>query len=192
MLIPKNKIMTKHQKISVKESWYIFSIIMLSIIILLLVYLFLQNPFVTNVSKASFLMPIGTAVNVQITENASQNCVFEMNGAVLPDFSLKQDVNIMLSSTSENAVVRAKVFLIDQFGKIFPLTAKTASNWVFNSDGYYYCQDYLTPSLSLDFLESIATPKTTENIPEQRSYVVVVSFETLPVTSDYQNIWKIN
>lgn len=184
--------MKKRPKVSVKESWYIFSIIMLSIIILLLVYLFLQNPFVTSLSNNTFLTPIGTPINAQITDSASKSFVFELNGAVLPDFNLKQDVNIMLSPESENAAVRAKVFLVDQFAKSIPLEAKTASNWFLKPDGYHYCQDPLSPSLSLDFLESITTPKTTENIALQKSYAVVVTFETLPLSSDYKNIWKIN
>ena len=183
--------MAKSQKKSVKESWYVFTIIMLVVAIGLLVYLFLQNPFITNAPSSSGLTPVGTPIMIEVNENSSASRPLFFHGSVLPNFEVRQDVNVLLSASSAPAVVRGKVFMYDEFGKIIPITAKTASSWVQKADGYYYSSDVLVPNLTLDFLEGFITPSSDYNLNSSNLYALVISFETLPENSNFEEIWKI-
>lgn len=179
-------------KTKVKESWYMFTIVVLSALLVLSLWLFLQNPFITNKPASSGLIPLGTQINLNVESNGSSTQALFFNGSLLPNFSVKQDVNITLKSTEKPCVVRAKVFMYNEQNQLLPINATAAGIWQKNADGYYYCQETLTPNLVLDFLQEVEIPGEEYSLSAENVYALLVSVETLPLSSDYLTIWNLN
>lgn len=184
--------MKRKKKVSVKESWYIFAIIMLLALLFLSLWLFLQNPFITNKPASSGLIPLGTPVNISVEDNGSSTQALFFYGSLLPNFFTPQDVNITLKATQSDCAVRAKVFMFNEYNQVLPIDAVVASNWLQNPDGYFYCQETLSPSLMLDFLQQVKVPAESANLNAENVYSLLVSVETLPLSCDYKTIWNIN
>ena len=179
-------------KKDVRESWYIFTIVMLSILLGLSLYLFLQNPFVTNKPRQSGLIQLGTPINIKVDAvGASAKTVF-FEGSILPNSVVQQDVKITLNPAQENAALRAKVFMFDEFVKLIPLEITTTSNWEKGGDGYYYCQEVLSANLVLDFAKELQIPSSEKGLNSANTYSIIYIIETLPVGSNFEEIWKIN
>ena len=178
-------------KKNVRESWFIFAIVMLSIALALSIYLFLQNPFITNKPAYSGLIPLGTPLNIKVDAvGATTQSVF-FKGSVLPNSVVRQDVKITLNAAQENAVARAKVFMFDEFAKRIAISITTASNWVAGDDGYYYCQEVLSANLVLDFAKDLQIPSAEEKLNSANSYLIHFTIETLPQSANFEEIWKI-
>lgn len=184
----KNIFMTR-SKAKLKESWYIFSIVMLSVLLLLSLWLFLQNPFITNKPTSAGLAPVGTPINISVEDNGSETQVLYFNGSLLPNFKVNQDVNITLKATENLCAVRAKVFVLNE-NQALPLNLTVASQWQKMSDGYYYCQETLSPNLVIDFMQAFEVPDADYSLNAENVYPILFSVETLPVAFDYQSIWK--
>ena len=179
-------------KKNVRESWFIFAIVMLSIALALSIYLFLQNPFITNKPAHSGLIPLGTPLNIKVDAvGATTQSVF-FKGSVLPNSVVRQDVKITLNAAQENAVARAKVFMFNEKNQLLPINAQTANIWDYSEDGYYYCQEVFTPNLVLDFLQAVEIPDTNFGLNAENVYALLVSVEALPLTADFKSIWKLN
>lgn len=179
-------------KKSVRESWFVFTIIMLSILLALSLYLFLQNPFVTNRPAHSGIIPLGTPLNIKINAVGATTQSVYFKGSVLPNSVVGQEVKITLNAAQENAVARAKAFMFDEFAKYIPIEITTASNWVAGDDGYYYCQEVLSANLVLDFAKDVQIPPADEKLSSANSYLIHFIIETLPQTANFEEIWKIN
>lgn len=191
MQFVKNTFMeARKSKAKIKESWYIFSIVMLSALLFLSLWLFLQNPFITNKPVSSGLVPVGTPINISVEDNGAQTQVVYMSGSLLPNFSVNQDVNITLKATESPCAVRAKVYMLNEQNQIVPINLIVASQWQKMSDGYYYSQENLSPNLVIDFMQAFEVPSTEYNLNAENIYPILFSVETLPITFDYQSIWK--
>lgn len=182
----------KSKKTNTKESWFIFAITMLAIALFLSIYLFLQNPFVTNKPASSGLVPVGTPINIQLNSTGSSAQSVFFYGSVLPSSLVAQEVKITLKPKEENAVARAKVVMFDEFAKAIPLEIITASNWNKGDDGYYYCQEVLSANLILDFAKEIKMPSAEKGLSSANVYAIIFSIETLPQSANFEEIWKIN
>lgn len=182
---------TRKSKIKLKESWYIFSIVMLSALLLLSLWLFLQNPFITNKPVSSGLAPAGTPINISVEDNGSETQVLYFEASVLPNSKIKQDVNITLKATENPCVVRAKVYMLNEQNQVLPVNITIASQWQKNDDGYYYCQERLSPNLVIDFMQGFDVPDAKTGLNAENIYPILFSVETLPLTSDYLKIWKL-
>lgn len=174
-----------------KEGWYLFSIVSLAIMLIASLFLFLQNPFTTNLPTSSGLKPLGEMVNIVVSDNGSNSQSLYFYGSLLPEFDITQDTSITLKANQEECRVRAKVFMFDEDGMLMPLVATSASDWIYNADGYFYLDQNLTPSLTVKFLKTIQTPPHTAGLNSSNIYSVIISIETLPITSNYNTIWKL-
>ncbi|MBR2053020.1 MAG: hypothetical protein IJ959_02570 [Clostridia bacterium] len=182
----------KSKKIGVRESWYIFSIVMLSVLLMLSLYLFLQNPFVTNQPDRPGLPPVGTPLNISVDAAGSNAQSVFFHGSVLPQTFVPQEVKIILKPNQENAVARAKAVMFNEFGKQIPLALTTSSNWAAGNDGYYYCQEVLSANLMVDFVKELQMPAEKEGLNSANVYSIIFSIETLPQNANFEEIWKIN
>ena len=177
------------KKNAAKESWYIFSIVMLSVLLILSLYLFLQNPFITNAPVTSGLTSLGTPINLQLESVGTGARSLFFHGSVLPDSKVLQDVKITLKANQPATVARGKVVLFDEFGAIVPITVFTASNWTQNQDGYFYCQEQLSANLVLDFLTAVQIPSAEYGLNPSNIYAMMIIVETLPASSNFQELW---
>ena len=182
----------KKTKVSVKESWYIFAVVALSALLLLSLWLFLQNPFITNKPTTSGLIPLGTPTNISVEDNGSSTQALFFYGSLLPNFLVPQDVNITLKSAESPCAVRAKVFMFNEQNQVLPVNAQVATNWQQSPDGYFYCAENLTPNLVLDFLQAVEIPGKEASLNAENVYALLVSVETLPLTTDFNAVWKLN
>ncbi|MBR5226992.1 MAG: hypothetical protein IKV69_02825 [Clostridia bacterium] len=164
---------------------------MLSALLLLSLFLFLQNPFITNKPASSGLVSVGTPINISVAGNGSESQVLYLEGALLPNFSVVQDINITLKPTESPCAVRARVYALNEQNQVLPLNLTVASQWQIGGDGYCYCQETLSPNLVIDFLQGFEVPDAQYGLNAESVYPIVVSIETLPLSCDYQKIWKI-
>lgn len=179
------------KKITQKESWYIFSIVVLSLVLIVLMVVFWQNPFLTNQPTKEGLMPIGENVNVLVEENGSNSIVQYFYGASLPSSKINEEIFVTLKSAQEDCSVRAKVFTYVN-NKLVEINVLATNDWKKLQDGYYYLNQNLTQNLRIKFATEIVLPDESVGINSSNSYPLIITFETLPISCNYENIWKIN
>ena len=180
----------KKSKIPAKESWYIFTICTMSLVLIVLGVLFFQNPFLTNNPEVSGLSYLGQDAIITVEDNGSGSQSFYFYGSVLPNMKIDQNVSVTLKPTATDCAVRAKVYYIFE-NQALPLNIITTSDWQKNNDGYYYLNQNLVPNLTTKFLQGIITPSAEVGLNSANIYSYIVSFETLPTTTEYEKIWKI-
>jgi len=180
---------SKNKKRSPKESWYIFFITILSIFSVILLSIFLSNPF----SQAPLInlgqKMLGDNINIRIEDSGSFSQTVSFYGSLLPEFEMPQNAYLTLLADQEDCKARAKVFMYDSSGRLINLSVQFTSDWEMNEDGYYYYNSTLTPSLVLKFLQSIVMPSSEVGIYSCNLYNIIITVETLPVVSDYLTLW---
>lgn len=177
-------------KISTKESWYIFFIVLLILTIAFLSFIYFNNPYIPHSSKNSISAEIGTDITIDITDCGGFSKTLTLNGMLMPEFDIEQNVFLRLNASSQNCKARAKVFMFDNNGKYVSLNSTFTSDWLSNEDGYYYYNGIISPSLVLKFVKSIQTPNIT--LYSGNQYLVYITLETLPQSSNPDNIWLNN
>lgn len=174
-----------------KESWYIFSICILSILLVGSLYLFFDNPYLNNIPASTGIKPLGEIVNLSVEDNGSASETVYFYGSVLPNFVVQQEVNVILKSNQQNAKARAKIFLFNDENKVINIEAESTQDWVRGEDNYYYYQSTLTPNSISKVFKGIKIPDIDCNLSSSNIYNIIITVETLPENTDYESIWKL-
>lgn len=172
------------KKITTKESWYIFFIVMLGIAVVGLLGFIIKNPFTSNIPSSVGLTPLGKPQNILVDSSSSNSVDMFFYGSILPGESVKQDINITLKGTASDSAVRGKIFMYDGTGKQIFLNAEVANMWTKSDDGYFYCSEILTPNLTLDFVESVEIPSKNAEILSANIYTIICTVETFSPSSE--------
>lgn len=174
-----------------KEGWYIFFVVLLSVLFLASIGLFLKNPLVPNAPEHTGLKPLGTDMQLTITDNGSISQTLYFYGSFLPNFGVNQLASVSLKPTERDAKLRAKAFLYDEYNNLVSIPLETTTEWAKKNDGYYYYNDTLTPNLTVQFIKKISTPTEDAKLSSNNIYLIIITFETLPADSNFESIWKI-
>lgn len=181
----------KKRKISTKESWYIFSIVMLAVAFLISITMYLRNPFAQNTTVNVNQIMLGESLNVVVEDSGSFSQTIGFYGSLLPNFIIPQDGFLTLKNNQQTCKARVKIFMYDDQNSILNITANLTSDWEANPDGYYYYTGEISPELIVKFLRSVEVPGIEYNLSSSQIYNFIVTIETLPTTADYETIWKI-
>lgn len=181
----------KKRKISTKESWYIFSIVLISVAFLIVLSFYLHNPFSQTTPISLNQTMLGESINVVVEDSGAFSETIAFHGSLLPNFSISQDAFLTLKANQQNCKARVKVFMFDDQNSIINLSVGLTSEWEANADGYYYYTGEITPELVVKFLRTVDIPGIEQNLSSSKIYSFIVTVETLPTTADYLTLWKI-
>ena len=174
-----------------KEGWYKFFVVFLSLLLVATIALFLRNPLLPTMPKSTGLTPLGTDLQLTISDNGSASQTLCFYGSYLPNQGVNQLIGVSLKANTQNAKLRAKAFMYDENNNLIKINLETTTEWTFGEDEYYYYDGVLTPNLNVQFTKKIQTPFADAKLSSNNIYLIIVTFETLPENSNYQEIWKI-
>lgn len=185
----KNNIYMSKKLTKQKEGWYIFFIIFLGSLLVASLGLFVHNPLMPNVPASTGLKPLGTDIQLTIDDSGSISQTLYFYGSYLPEFEVPQNSSVSLSPKSNDAKIRAKVYVYDEHNNLININATTTTEWTVSADGYYYYNGTMTPNLTVQFSKGVTLPKGDANLSSNNIYLIIMTFETLPADSNFAEIW---
>jgi len=180
-------------KLSKKESWYIFFIILLSLLLILSVYIFLSN----GLYRSTLVMPgqktLGDAIKLELEDTGSFSKVLTFQGSTLQNFPINQEGYLKVKDNQSNCVARVKMYIFNSLQEEPVLIKGTlTTDWTPADDGHYYYKYILTENLAFKFLHSITMPGDEFDLHSTDFYNIIITIETLPFESDFETIWGIS
>ena len=182
----------KHKTLNNISKWFIFIIILLSVLlivesILLFTDVFKQkNFFVSNVQ-------LGETVNVNLDSQGAYSTCIGYDGSNIPGAKINQIIKISLPLGSANAVVRAKSYVCDKNGNTVDVKLAVVDEIWLEYGGYYYYNDILDSGVITNFCQAIYLPTQENFIKSDNFYEIIITFETLQYQNEnynYSNIWN--
>lgn len=181
----------RNEKLSTKTKWFIFVIVVLSVL-LLIESAFLLTEYLKQRVSIPGNIPLGTEVTVNLNSEGAFATAITYDGSNIPGASVKQVIKMSLPLESETAVVRAKVFTCDEGGNISEVPVTVASEVWLKQGEYYYYNDILSAGVTTNFSQSITLPTSEDFFNAEKYYEIIVVFETLLYNSgtyDVGEIW---
>ncbi|MDD2227423.1 MAG: hypothetical protein PHH71_02460 [Clostridia bacterium] len=179
----------KEKRLSVKDRWYIFVIIMLFLLLLLSSYLVYSNAlYKTNIDDIGQKV-LGDTVYLEIDSCGSFSQALSFYGSVLPNISIRQEGYFKVKDEQPSFVARAKLFVYNNNEDAVSVDGTLTSEWIKGDDGYYYYQYTLNENLTSKFLHAVIMPNDGIELHSSEQYDLIVSIETLPYESDFVGIW---
>lgn len=158
---------------------------------LIAIYVFLQNPFLTNHVQPPASLMLGTPTNIYLQSGGSSSKALMFYGSVVQGGKIQQSVNVVMGAASDTAMVRAKVFMFADDGEVVPVEVVCDGDWQQKLDGYYYCNRALSQNLVQNFARWITVPPAGVGLGSSSLYTIVFAFEALPDWCDYNAIWGV-
>lgn len=181
----------KQSKLTTQTKWFIFVIIILSVL-LLIASIFLFTDFFKQRVTIPGNIPLGTQVTVNLNSQGAYATSITYDGSNIPGAKIKQLVKIALPLNSQDAVVRARVFTCDEGGNVTEVEVTVADEVWLKQGNYYYYNDILTAGVTTNFSQSITLPTDEDFFNAEKYYEIIVVFETLLYNSgtyDVGEVW---
>lgn len=181
----------KQSKLTTQTKWFIFVIIILSVL-LLIASIFLFTDFFKQRVTIPGNIPLGTQVTVNLNSQGAYATSITYDGSNIPGSKIKQLVKIALPLNSQDAVVRARVFTCDEGGNVTEVEVTVADEVWLKQGNYYYYNDILTAGVTTNFSQSITLPTDEDFFNAEKYYEIIIVFETLLYNSgtyDVGEVW---
>ncbi len=181
----------KQSKLTTQTKWFIFVIIILSVL-LLIASIFLFTDFFKQRVTIPGNIPLGTQVTVNLNSQGAYATSITYDGSNIPGAKIKQLVKIALPLNSQDAVVRARVFTCDEGGNVTEVEVTVADEVWLKQGNYYYYNDILTAGVTTNFSQSITLPTDKDFFNAEKYYEIIIVFETLLYNSgtyDVGEVW---
>lgn len=181
----------KQSKLTTQTKWFIFVIIILSVL-LLIASIFLFTDFFKQRVTIPGNIPLGTQITVNLNSQGAYATSITYDGSNIPGAKIKQLVKIALPLNSQDAVVRARVFTCDEGGNVTEVEVTVADEVWLKQGNYYYYNDILTAGVTTNFSQSITLPTDEDFFNAEKYYEIIVVFETLLYNSgtyDVGEVW---
>ena len=181
----------KQSKLTTQTKWFIFVIIILSVL-LLIASIFLFTDFFKQRVTIPRNIPLGTQITVNLYSQGAYATSITYDGSNIPGAKIKQLVKIALPLNSQDAVVRARVFTCDEGGNVTEVEVTVADEVWLKQGNYYYYNDILTAGVTTNFSQSITLPTDEDFFNAEKYYEIIVVFETLLYNSgtyDVGEVW---
>ena len=181
----------KQSKLTTQTKWFIFVIIILSVL-LLIASIFLFTDFFKQRVTIPGNIPLGTQITVNLNSQGAYATSITYDGSNIPGAKIKQLVKIALPLNSQDAVVRARVFTCDEGGNVTEIEVTVADEVWLKQGNYYYYNDILTAGVTTNFSQSITLPTDEDFFNAEKYYEIIVVFETLLYNSgtyDVGEVW---
>lgn len=181
----------KQSKLTTQTKWFIFVIIILSVL-LLIASIFLFTDFFKQRVTIPGNIPLGTQVTVNLNSQGAYATSITYDDSNIPGAKIKQLVKIALPLNSQDAVVRARVFTCDEGGNVTEVEVTVADEVWLKQGNYYYYNDILTAGVTTNFSQSITLPTDEDFFNAEKYYEIIIVFETLLYNSgtyDVGEVW---
>ncbi len=181
----------KQSKLTTQTKWFIFVIIILSVL-LLIASIFLFTDFFKQRVTIPGNIPLGTQITVNLNSQGAYATSITYDGSNIPGAKIKQLVKIALPLNSQDAVVRARVFTCDEGGNVTEVEVTVADEVWLKQGNYYYYNDILTAGVTTNFSQSITLPTDEDFFNAEKYYEIIIVFETLLYNSgtyDVGEVW---
>lgn len=181
----------KQSKLTTQTKWFIFVIIILSVL-LLIASIFLFTDFFKQRVTIPGNIPLGTQITVNLNSQGAYATSITYDGSNIPGAKIKQLVKIALPLNSQDTVVRARVFTCDEGGNVTEVEVTVADEVWLKQGNYYYYNDILTAGVTTNFSQSITLPTDEDFFNAEKYYEIIVVFETLLYNSgtyDVGEVW---
>lgn len=181
----------KQSKLTTQTKWFIFVIIILSVL-LLIASIFLFTDFFKQRVTIPGNIPLGTQITVNLNSQGAYATSITYDDSNIPGAKIKQLVKIALPLNSQDAVVRARVFTCDEGGNVTEVEVTVADEVWLKQGNYYYYNDILTAGVTTNFSQSITLPTDEDFFNAEKYYEIIIVFETLLYNSgtyDVGEVW---
>ena len=181
----------KQSKLTTQTKWFIFVIIILSVLLLIASIFLFTDIFKQRVTIPGNI-PLGTQVTVNLNSQGAYATSITYDGSNIPGAKIKQLVKIALPLNSQDAVVRARVFTCDEGGNVTEVEVTVADEVWLKQGNYYYYNDILTAGVTTNFSQSITLPTDKDFFNAEKYYEIIIVFETLLYNSgtyDVGEVW---
>ena len=181
----------KQSKLTTQTKWFIFVIIILSVL-LLIASIFLFTDFFKQRVTIPGNIPLGTQITVNLNSQGAYATSITYDDSNIPGAKIKQLVKIALPLNSQDAVVRARVFTCDEGGNVTEVEVTVADEVWLKQGNYYYYNDILTAGVTTNFSQSITLPTDEDFFNAEKYYEIIIVFVTLLYNSgtyDVGEVW---
>lgn len=180
----------KKNKLSKRESWYIFFITLLFLLLIASVYLLYTNGLYKSTLVQVGQKTLGDAIKLEIEDKGSFSQVLVFQGSTLQNFPIRQEGYLKIKSNQSDCVARVKIYIYNSLQEE-PALLKgiLTTDWISVDDGYYYYKYVLTENLAFKFLHSIIMPGDEFDLHSTEIYNMIITIETLPYESNFEEIW---
>lgn len=177
-------------KLGKREAWYIFFIVLLSLLLLLSMFLLYSNSLYKSTIAMQGQQTLGDTIKLELEDKGSFSQVLAFQGSTLPSFPIRQEGFLKVKENQSNCVARAKMFIYNTNHEEPALLSGTfTTDWIKADDGYYYYKYVLTENVAFKFLHSITMPGDEFDLNSTQLYSIIVTIETLPIDSNFEQIW---
>jgi len=168
---------------------YIFVIWMLVFIIVILFFLYFSGfLYSANPNQVSNL-PLGTTSKISLKENQAFSISFDLNGEILPNEKLPQNINI-LNIGDEDIFVRAKSYINTLDQGVIDMPLKTGENWAFY-EGYYYFNGKVLKEETVALATHVIVNEE-YGFSKKEKYIVNILVESISSTLNIEDMWGFN
>ncbi|MDD3397378.1 MAG: hypothetical protein PHR96_02420 [Clostridia bacterium] len=180
----------KKNKLGKKESWYIFFIVLLSLLLITSLSLLWSNSLYKSTVAMLGQKTLGDTIKLELEDKGSFSQALTFQGSILQNFPIHQEGYLKVKEDQPDCVARVKIFIYNSIQEEpVLLTGTLTTDWTSADDGYYYYKYVLTENLAFKFLHSITSPGDEFDLHSTEIYNIVVTIETLPYSSDFELIW---
>lgn len=181
----------KGKKLSKKDNWYIFFIVLLSLLLALGGFLLFSNSLYKSTLAKVGQKTLGDTIKLEIEDRGSFSQVLFFQGSTLQNFPIRQEGYLKVKNNQSDCVARLKMYIFNSLQEEPEIIKGTlTSDWMSADDGYYYYKYALTENLTFKFLHSIMMPGEEFDLHSTEFYNIVITIETLPFESDFEQIWE--
>lgn len=174
------------RKLSKTAYGFIFTIVLLTLALGVVLYLAISGWFYTNTTKLESDMKIGQTVNIDMKENDAQVVSFTVSGAYLPGQKIDQYINIT-NISDKDLYLRAKIVLFDFETGEGKMQAGITEHWT-EHDGQYVFDEKLQKSNKVAFASYVKLLED-KYFDSTKSYIISIVVESLDGELDKMQIW---
>ncbi len=179
-------------KINKENFGWIFSCVMLALLLALSIYLGLSGFYFKTQSNYTTDLVLGKNIQVDIAENQSNAISFNLDGSYLSGDRLPQIISIKNTEEEDSIYLRAKIFIYTSDNRTFDMGMVETINWNFNDkDGYYYFDGTLLKQEKVTLCSHVFIDENT-CLSTNKKYIVTIVVEALKDDVDLQKIWPLN
>lgn len=171
---------------------WIFTCIVLSILLGLSLYLGISGWFFKNENAYTTDLEIGKTIQIDIGKNQANAVSLNLDGSYLEGERLAQIISVKSMEDEQDLYLRAKIFVYTSDNQTKKMDIVETVNWTFdNEDNYFYFNDILNPNNKISLCSYLIVGEGSKLISSKK-YIVTVVIESLDKTQDVEKIWGKN
>ena len=173
-----------------KVSGATIAIITLSVLLIATVAIGITLAYFTATANVEGDITLGDPVTISITQGGASATSLTFDGKALPGTVFEQTIGVQAPTTMTEALMRAKLNIVNTDGATTNVEATTTSDWTTGTDEYYYYNGSVTANQSIDFVTALTVPTSLTNADANKTFNIQVIVETIQRANNAANsVW---